>query len=100
MHCTTEPTTLLPSAVVLAGSVILVIWGLVETSTPVLAHPAHHRLPRRLVIGCSLLLADAAAAYLMIRGSFITGCGVGVVVGTWAWFGAGKLENSCVLTKR
>ncbi len=95
MH-TTCPTSLLPSNIVLVAGVVLGVWGLVESIPPLLAHPAHHRLPQRLMIGVPLLVADAAAAYLLVRGSLVAGIGVGAFAGVVALLGAGKLEKSLI----
>jgi hypothetical protein len=92
MQCT-EPATLLPPAIALLIGVILVAVGLLETGRPVVDHPAHHRLPRRLVVGSSMIVGAVAATYLFVRGAFFPGLVVGTLVSGWAWFSADKLEK-------
>jgi hypothetical protein len=90
------PTSLLSSNVVLVAGAILAIWSLVETGLPLVSHPFHHWLPQRLMIGVPLLVADGVAGYLMVRGWFLAGIGVGVAAGLVGVFFAGKLEESLI----
>jgi hypothetical protein len=40
-----------------------------------------------------MIVGAVAAAYLFVRGAFLVGYGVGVVVSGWAWLSADKLEK-------
>jgi hypothetical protein len=88
------PTSLLPSDVVLVASVVLAVWGLVESIPPLLEHPVHNRLPQRLMIGVPMLVADIIVACLLLQGSYLAGVILGAGTGLFALFGAGKLEEA------